>query len=126
MSTIGTITSAASSTPVTRTFEKKSEKAAENTKTTETAKNENTSGVIYEKSDAEETTKTTSKKDNSAIIAKLKADAEQRTSQLRSIVEQMMTKQGAAIGTADDMWRFLAKGDFTVSADVKAELNKMK
>ena len=33
----------------------------------------------------------------------------------------MMTKQGVAIGTADDMWKFLAKGDFTVSADVKAQ-----
>ena len=55
------------------------------------------------------------------IVAKLKADAEQRTAQLRSIVEQMMTKQGVAIGTADDMWKFLAKGDFTVSADVKAQ-----
>ena len=32
-----------------------------------------------------------------------------------------MTKQGVAIGTADDMWKFLAKGDFTVSADVKAQ-----
>ena len=38
-----------------------------------------------------------------------------------SWVEQMMTKQGVAIGTADDMWKFLAKGDFTVSADVKAQ-----
>ncbi len=52
------------------------------------------------------------------LLQKLKADAEQRTAQLRSIVEQMMTKQGVAIGTADDMWKFLAKGDFTVSADV--------
>ena len=45
---------------------------------------------------------------------KLKADAEQRTSQLRSLVEKMMTKQGVAIGTADSMWSFLAKGNFTV------------
>ena len=36
----------------------------------------------------------------------------------------MMTKQGEAIGTADDMWRFLAKGDFTVDAATKAQAEK--
>ena len=76
-------------------------------------------GAIYEKSEPSKATNT--KKPNTALIQKLKADAEARTAQLRSIVEQMMTKQGVAIGTADDMWKFLAKGDFTVSADVKAQ-----
>lgn len=75
-------------------------------------------GVVYEKS--KESAKT-SPKSNAAIIAKLKADAEQRTAQLRSLVEQMMTKQGTAYANANDMWKFLAKGDFTVSADVKAQ-----
>ncbi len=42
------------------------------------------------------------------MVAKLKADAEQRTSQLRSLVEKMMTKQGTAIANADSMWSFLA------------------
>ena len=124
MSTIGTVTAAAAAAttaPVTKTAQKTPEKSAESSKATESTKNEAASGVIYEKGNTEETTKTTAKKDNSAIIAKLKADAEQRTSQLRSIVEQMMTKQGAAIGKADDMWSFLAKGNFTVSADVKAQ-----
>ncbi len=32
-----------------------------------------------------------------------------------------MKKQGAAIGNADSMWQFLAGGNFTVSADVKAQ-----
>ena len=45
----------------------------------------------------------------------------QRTAQLRSIVEQMMTKQGVAIGTADSMWSFLAKGDFTVDEATRAQ-----
>ena len=76
-------------------------------------------GVIYEKSSKTDTSY--NKKPNTALIEKMKADAEQRTAQLRSLVEQMMTKQGVAIGTADDMWKFLAKGDFTVSADVKAQ-----
>lgn len=112
INSINTVTAAAAASTQTTT------KTAE--KTSETS-----SGVIYEKSSDSRTdkasNKTTNKTDNAAIVAKLKADAEQRTAQLRSIVEQMMTKQGVAIGTADDMWKFLAKGDFTVSADVKAQ-----
>ena len=77
-------------------------------------------GVVYEKS-SDQTSGTVTKKTDYALINKLKADAEERTSQLRSLVEKMMTKQGVAIGTADSMWSFLAKGDFTVSADVKAQ-----
>ena len=70
-------------------------------------------GVVYEKSSGQ-TSGTVTKKTDYALVNKLKADAEQRTSQLRSLVEKMMTKQGVAIGTADSMWSFLAKGDFTV------------
>ena len=51
------------------------------------------------------------------MVAKLKADAEQRTSQLRSLVEKMMTKQGTAIANADSMWSFLADGNFTVDEE---------
>ena len=90
-------------------------KAAENTQPAKSKAEE--LGVVYEKS----SDKVTSAKDNKAIIAKLKADAEARTAQLRSLVEQMMTKQGTAYANANDMWKFLAKGDFTVSADVKAQ-----
>ena len=32
-----------------------------------------------------------------------------------------MTKQGVAIGTADSMWSFLAKGDFTVDEATRAQ-----
>lgn len=92
------------------------EKAA--TTTEKTSKND--TGVVYEKS-SEQTSNTVTKKTNTALVEKLKADAEQRTAQLRSLVEKMMTKQGEAIGTADSMWRFLAKGDFTVDAATKAQ-----
>ncbi len=71
-------------------------------------KKENT-GAVYEKSG------------NSAIIARLKADAEQRTNQLRTMVESMMRQQGQQIGSADSMWRFLAGGNFTVTAEAKAQ-----
>lgn len=95
--------------------------ASENTATEETKKNN--TGVVYEKS-SDKTANTVTKKTDTALVEKLKADAEQRTAQLRSLVEKMMTKQGEAIGTADDMWRFLAKGDFTVDAATKAQAEK--
>ena len=121
INSINTVTAAAAAS--TQTTTKTAEKTSETTKKTDSSKT--ASGVIYEKSSDSRadkaSNKTTGKADNAAIVAKLKADAEQRTAQLRSIVEQMMTKQGVAIGTADDMWKFLAKGDFTVSADVKAQ-----
>ena len=116
MNAISKVTSAASTTTAAAT-----KKAAEETQASKTTTKAEELGVIYEKST--DTEKVTSTKDNSAIIAKLKADAEERTSQLRSIVEQLITKQGTAFGKAtdDDMWKFLAKGEFTVSADVKAQ-----
>ena len=77
-------------------------------------------GVVYEKS-SDQTSGTVTKKTDYALINKLKADAEARTSQLRSLVEKMMTKQGVAIGTADSMWSFLAKGDFTVDEATRAQ-----
>lgn len=116
-----TATASASASKSTRSSEKAVEnkaaesKAAENT----TAKD----GVIYEKDSAAKnsTTKTTQKKSNASIIAQLKKDAEERTAQLQSIVEKMMTKQGSAVGTADSMWSFLAKGNYTVDAATKAQ-----
>ncbi len=78
----------------------------------------------------EHTNKTSAKKytQNIDLVNQLKADAEARTSQLRSLVEEMMTKQGTTFGIAnsqdgDAIWKFLAKGDFTVdeAAKLKAQ-----
>lgn len=77
-------------------------------------------GVVYQKGTS--STKATYAKED--VVARLKKDAEDRTSQLRSLVQQMMGNQGTRIGQADDMWRFLAKGDFTVTPDVKAQAQK--
>lgn len=77
-------------------------------------------GVVYEKNSSTENTGYVKK--NSAIIKQMQADAEARTAQLRSIVEKMMTQQGVAIGKADDdIWKFLASGDYTVTPEVKAQ-----
>lgn len=93
------------------------------TKSAETTPKQDNTGVVYEKSSASKDT-TVTKKTNFALVEKMKADAEQRTAQLRSLVEKMMTKQGTAIGQADDMWKFLAKGNFTVDAATKAQAQK--
>ncbi len=78
-----------------------------------TAKND--AGVVYE------STSKTQKKSNTAIVSKLKADAEAHTAQLQNIVSQLISKQGSAFGTANDMWRFLAGGNFSVDAETKAQ-----
>lgn len=93
---------------------KVSEKATEN-KTKDTESN----GVVYERDSSRVNTDYVKK--NSALIQQLKADSDARISQLQGIVEKMMQKQGAAIGNADSIWRFLANGDFTVSPEVKAQ-----
>ena len=64
----------------------------------------------------------------------MKRDAEQQTANLRSIVEKLILGQGKADSIAnngiigenslsndDDMWKFLAKGDFTVDEATKAQ-----
>lgn len=98
-----------------RTSEKESTKEAEkNTKQNE--------GVVYERTSS--TKNTNYVKKNASLIKQLQADSDARISQMRGIVEQMMSKQGTAIGKADSMWQFLAGGNFTVSADVKAQAQK--
>lgn len=77
-------------------------------------------GVIYEKSSSSQT-QASKKSQQSAILAQMKADSNNRISQLRNIVEQMMSKQGAAVGKADSMWSFLAGGNFTVDAETQAQ-----
>ena len=96
-------------------------KAAETTTATSgTAASE---AAVYEKSaDTNADSVTATKKDDrSAIIAQMKADTEQRANQLLDIVRKTMEGQGKAIGTADDMWKFLAGGDFTVDPATKAQ-----
>ncbi|MBQ8625147.1 MAG: hypothetical protein IJ419_03120 [Agathobacter sp.] len=79
--------------------------------------------VIYEKSSTPDASITNKNNaiDREAIIAQMKADTEARMTQMQSYVQQMMNQQGIAIGTADDIWSFLASGDFTVTEAAKAK-----
>ena len=108
MNAINSVTSTFNSYQTSQASKKVSETAD---KTTTTDKTE--TGVVYEKS-SQTDKNTVTKKTDYKMVEKLKADAKQRTSQLRSLVEKMMTKQGTAIANADSMWSFLAEGNFTV------------
>lgn len=104
---------------------KTSEKATE-AKATQTTVSEE-AGVVYEPSTEATTQTTVAKKtytQNTELLAQLKADAEARTSQLRSLVQQLMLKQGNAYGQATDMWKFLASGDYTVDPATKMQAQK--
>jgi len=100
---------------------KKEETAAQTTAATSTSKAEET-GVVYEPSKEVNTAsaKKTYKPDTN-LINKLKADADARTSQLKSLVEQMMHKQATAYGNANDIWSFLRSGNYTVDPATKAQ-----
>ena len=117
INSINTVTAAAAAS--TQTTTKSAEKTSETTK--KAASSKTASGVIYEKSSDSRTdkasNKTTSKTDNAAIVAKLKADAEQRTAQLRSIVEQMMTKQMSTLGDDYGYQMWLCEYPGAVRAD---------
>lgn len=101
--------------------------------TTAKTEEKNESGVVYEKTDSsKDTRKATysinkmSAEDRAALVQQMKADTQSRQQQLISIVQKMMTGQAAtssiANGTnSDDVWKFLAKGNFTVDAATKAQ-----
>lgn len=101
--------------------------AATDSAVTEEAKKSTTenNGAVYEpsKETTTESTKKTYKRDTN-LINKHKADADARTQQLRSLVEQMMSKQTNTYGKANNIFRFLAKGDYTVDAATKLQAQK--
>ena len=101
-------------------------KATEKTKA-ETA-TENTTGfdetaVVYEKSATTESATTTKNNaiDREALIAQMKADSDARMNQLTDIVKKMMAGQGNALAQSDDIWAFLASGDYTVTEAAKLQ-----
>ena len=101
-------------------YQSQTDKAIKKTTTETTTTNavEDT-GVVYEPSTETKVTKKYQPDVN--LINKLKADADQRVAQFRALVEQMMSKQTNAYGAANDIWRFLASGDYTVDAATKAQ-----
>ncbi len=83
--------------------------------------------AVFEKSDEEVGSGGKVYKPNEALKAKLQADLDARVSNMRSIVENLITGQGKAFGqaTGDDIWKFFAEGDFSnVSEAAKLQAQK--
>lgn len=121
-----TNTTAVAETYATYNTDSKSTVAAEAAAKENTSASNGVNGVIYEPSteaaDAAATKKTY--KNDPELIAKLQADAEARVAQFKTLVEQLISKQGKTLGETDSIWSFLAKGDFEVDPVVKAQAEK--
>lgn len=70
----------------------------------EVSSKSNEPAVVYEKS---------------AIVEQMKLDVEQRTAQLQDLVRNMMYTQAGISENGDDIWKFLASGNYTVTPEVK-------
>ena len=98
--------------------------AVKDTDNSTASKNTSDVAATYESSSDKSSSSTSSVKSNAAnpaLVAKLKADSDDRMQQLQSLVTTMFKKQGITIGTADDMWKALASGNFTADADTIAK-----
>lgn len=98
--------------------------AVKDTDNATASKNTSDVAATYESSSDKSSSSTSSVKSNAAnpaLVAKLKADSDNRMQQLQSLVTTMFKKQGITIGTADDMWKALAGGNFTADADTIAQ-----
>ena len=60
-------------------------------------------------------------KANQELITKLQTDADAHVQQLRTIVEQLISKQAGAYADANDIWNFLREGKFEVDPETKAQ-----
>ena len=83
---------------------------------TSSVKSSDDTAAVYEAS-----TDSVKYQQNTEIVEMLKADQESYQNQLMSYVQQAIYGQGNALATADDMWKFLASGNFTVTEEAKAE-----
>jgi len=81
-------------------------------------------GVVYEHSAETADAARKTYKPNTSLVNQLKADAEARASQLRSLVEQMMTKQSTTYGQANDIWQFLRSGSYKVDPATRLQAQK--
>lgn len=82
--------------------------------------------AVYEKS-SKESSKATysvnkmSKEDRAALIKQLKADQASREQNLVNLVNKMMSQQTSAYGHANNIWKFIASGNYTVDAETQAQ-----
>ena len=95
--------------------------------TSQTSALDSTVAAVYEKSaDTTSTTESTAKTytANTSLVEQMKADQEALTNQLMSYVQESLMGQGNALASSDDVWQFLASGNFTVDEAAKEEAQK--
>ncbi|BCN28809.1 hypothetical protein [Anaeromicropila herbilytica] len=99
---------------------KETVKGSQNDKASVTTSNTASTAAVYEptKKGTNNNDSTSLYKRDTTTIEKLKAEADRRTSQLRSLVEKMLLKQGKKFDESTDIYEFLRKGDYTVDEDV--------
>ncbi|MCD8037632.1 MAG: hypothetical protein LUE96_00865 [Lachnospiraceae bacterium] len=85
---------------------------AAETESTSTSTTAATEAAVYDKT-------TLSEDDRKTIVDQLKADLEKREAQLTSLVQDMLSKQTNAFGAANNIWRFLASGNYTVDEETQ-------
>lgn len=111
---VNSITYAGQSNYVTTSKQEEKKEAVKEESVKESA------AVVYEKSTEEtDSAKKTYKKEVDAdLIQKLKADADARMSQLKSLVEKLITKQSSAFSIAEmpeeEFWSMIREGKFDV------------
>lgn len=102
---------------------------AEASKAGTAASDKTSEAVVYEKSSRESSkaaysVSKMSKEERAALVQQLKADQASRESSLVNLVSKMMSQQTNAYGKANNIWRFLASGNYTVDAETKAQAQK--
>ena len=80
--------------------------------------------AVYEKSSDTASSVTKTYTPNTALVEQMKADQEALNNQMMSYVQETLMGQGNALASTDDMWKFLASGNYTVSEEAKAEATK--
>lgn len=105
----------------TSVYNDKKSKKDSNIDNQKTTAGSTTTAVVYEKSN-EESSKVY--KRDSTTIAKLKEDAEKRTSQLKSLVEKLLLKQGEKITDSSNLYQLLQEGKVQVDDETRAQAQK--
>lgn len=90
------------------------QKTAATAKKPEEVKDDDTA-VVYEKS------ADVSSKSNVDIVQMLKDDMEAQKNKFLSYVQESIMGQGNALASSDDIWQFLASGNFTVTEAAKKQ-----
>lgn len=92
----------------------------ETSKKAETATKSNEAAAVYESS-ASKSSYSSKKVANPELANQIKAANDARVSQLQDIVHKLIAGQGDAYGKANNIWQFLASGNFTVDPATKAQ-----